>query len=101
MTIYIDNEYKCHALNDGTMREVDTNYFDGKCSEYIEGYQFIPNGMTWTREDGEVFYGEMITPWKDYSYLEMAQKAYEEAQEKIDGYLTQIETALGLVTNDD
>lgn len=101
MKIFLDSDYKCHIQNDGTMREIETGFFGGKCTEYIEGYRFVPSGETWTREDGEVFRGEMIAPWKDYSSLEMAQKAYEEAQEKISDYLTRIETALGMVNNDD
>lgn len=73
MKIYIDNDFKCHIHNDGTMREIETNAFDGKCAEYIEGYRFIPEGATWTRRDGVQFGGEMVSPWKDYVILESAQ----------------------------
>lgn len=76
-TIYIDSEFKCHVTNDGTMTAVETNFFDGKCDAYVEGYRFVPNGETWTRSDGEVFHGEMISPWKNYAELEEAQRAYE------------------------
>lgn len=82
MTIYLDNEYRCHIQNDGTMREVETGFFDGKCAEFIEGYQFIPDGETWTREDGEVFAGEMAAPWKDYEQLAMCQTVYERMVEQ-------------------
>ena len=64
MTIYIDNEYKCHVADDGTMTAVDTDAFDGKCDAYIEGYRLVPAGETWTREDGETFDGPMIAPYK-------------------------------------
>lgn len=77
-TIYIDFEFKCHITNDGTMITVETDFFEGKCDEYIEGYRFIPAGESWTRSDGKVFQGEMIAPWKDYSELEAAQKTYEQ-----------------------
>ena len=77
-TIYIDSEYKCHIANDGTMTAIETDFFDGKCDAYIEGYRFIPSGESWTRPDGVVFHGEMISPWKDYLFLETAQKLYEE-----------------------
>ena len=40
----------------------------------------MPPGETWTRTDGAVFAGEMFAPWKDYSILEAAQAAYEQAQ---------------------
>ena len=77
MIIYIDSEYRCHVTNDDTMREVETDFFDGKCTEFIDGYRFVPSGETWTREDGTVFTGEMIAPWKDYEQLVMCQSVYE------------------------
>ena len=76
-TIYIDSEFKCHLSDDGTMTAVETDFFDGKCDTLIEGYRFVPSGESWTREDGEVFEGEMIAPWVDYSELDAAQRAWE------------------------
>jgi hypothetical protein len=76
-TIYIDEDYKCYAIDDGLMRPVETDFFNGKCDAYIEGFRLVPEGDTWTREDGTVFKGLMISPWKDYSQLEMAQRDYE------------------------
>lgn len=76
-TIYIDSDFKCHISNDGTMTAVETAFFNGKCSEYIEGYRYIPAGESWTRHDGAVFHGEMIAPWKSYAELDAAQRAYE------------------------
>ena len=76
-TIYIDSECKCHVSNDGTMSAVETEFFDGKCDAFIEGYRFVPDGESWTRSDGEVFHGEMISPWKDYDELDNAQREYE------------------------
>lgn len=80
MIIYIDTDYKCHVTDDGTMRAVETDYFNGKCPEYIEGFRIVPEGETWTRSDGVKFNGEMIAAWKDYALLQAAQKEYE-AQE--------------------
>jgi hypothetical protein len=79
MRIYIDKDYKCHITDDGTMRPVETDFFDGMCKEFIEGYRFVPSGESWTREDGEVFEGEMIAPWRDYTELDAAQREYERA----------------------
>lgn len=76
-TIYVDSDFKCHITNDGTMRSVETDYFDGKCDTLIEGYRFVPTGESWTRNDGAVFYGEMICPWKPYAELDVAQREYE------------------------
>ena len=79
-TIYIDQDYKCFTTPADSRREVKTNIFDGKCVEYIEGYRFIPIGETWMREDGIVFSGEMVSPWKPYAELEKAQMTYEKQQ---------------------
>ena len=79
-TIYIDSEFKCHLVNDGSFQEVETDLFDAKCDHYVEGYRFVPTGETWTRSDGEVFVGEMITPWKSFDELQAAQLAYELAE---------------------
>lgn len=77
-TIYIDSDFKCHTVNDGTMAPVEEEFFDGKCKTFIEGYRLKPEGETWVREDGIVFSGgKMITPWKDYAELDAAQREYE------------------------
>ena len=78
MKIYIDSEYRCHITNpDGVFREEETNFFDNKCQTLIEGYRYVPAGESWTRADGTVFEGEMITPWKPYNELDAAQREYE------------------------
>lgn len=77
MKIYIDSDYKCHVTNDGTMREFDVSDFDGKCPAFVEGYRYVPADETWKREDGEVFKGEMIAPWKPYTELYIAQLEYD------------------------
>lgn len=49
MEIYIDIEYHCHTTNsDGTFREVKTDFFNGKCQTFIEGYRFIVLDESWT-----------------------------------------------------
>lgn len=76
-TIYIDPNFKCHVTNDGTMTAVETDFFDGKCAQFIEGYRFVPSGAMWTRPDGVIFHGEMVAPWKDWRELDDAQREYE------------------------
>ena len=76
--IYIDSDFKCHITNDGTMIAVETDFHDGKCDTFVEGYRFVPSGDTWTRSDGVVFHGEMIAPWKDFSELDAAQRQHEQ-----------------------
>lgn len=82
MTIYIDRDYKCHVSPSDGLTAVETDAFDGKCRQLIEGYRFVPSGKTWTREDGEVFTGEMVAPWRPYEILAEFQAIYEEEQAK-------------------
>lgn len=72
MTVYIDNDYKCHVSNDGTMTAVEIESFNGKCDEYIEGYRYVPFSE-----------GEMLTPWKDYNILVAYQEQYESLLEEL------------------
>lgn len=97
MTIYIDSDYKCYTSASDGRKAVETNFFDGKCPEWIESFRFVPVGETWTREDGEVFIGEMLAPWKDLSEAYAAQAAYVTAQNtQYEAALSEIETALGV-----
>ena len=66
MKIYIDDESKCHILNDGTMTAIETDFFNGKCSDYIEGHCFEIKENSCT-----------IYAWKPYSELDAAQREYE------------------------
>lgn len=77
MTIYLDTDYLCHTTDDGTRRPIETDAFEGKCNYYIEGYRYIPDGETWTRPDGTIFHGQMISPVEDYAALEKAQAQHE------------------------
>ena len=105
MTIYIDNDYKCHLSDDGTRRAFELPFFDSKCAEFVEGYRYVPSGETWTRADGQTFRGEMIVSWRDYSSLAAIQAAVDraqaQAQQTINEYeraLSEIETALGVAS---
>ena len=78
MTIYIDSDYKCYTSPADGLTAIETDAFNDKCKQYIEGYRFVPAGHNWTREDGEVFTGEMVSPWRPYEILEEFQAIYEE-----------------------
>ena len=96
MTIYIDNDYKCYVSDADGRRAVETDVFNGKCDEWIESYRFVPNGETWTREDGEEF-TDTIAPWKDLSEAYVAQEAYVSTQNtQYEAALSEIEVALGV-----
>lgn len=89
MTVYIDKEFKCHNDPVEGTTAVETEFFDGKCRTFVEGYRFVPAGQEWTREDGQVFHGEMVSPWKPYELLSAAQQGYEEsltAMQELEAY---------------
>lgn len=106
MIIYMDNDFKCHVADTGGLTSIETDVFNGKCEVYIEGYRFVPEGETWTREDGEVFSGEMVSPWVDWATLDAAQRDYEREQystlraqnAEYEAALTEIEAALEVTT---
>lgn len=64
--IFIDSEHKCHITNDGTMTAVETDFFDGMCDTYVEGFCYE------IRDNSTAIYA-----WKPYSELDSAQRAYE------------------------
>lgn len=99
MTIYIDNDYKCHVFAVEGRRAIETDAFNGKCPEWIESYRFVPAGETWVKPNGEMFRGEMVSPWKDLGEAYAAQAAYVTAQNaQYESALTAIETALEVTT---
>ena len=99
MTIYIDSDYKCHVSAAEGRRAIETDAFNGKCPEWIESFRFAPTGETWVKENGEMFRGEMVSPWKDLGEAYAAQAAYVTAQNaQYEAALTAIENALEVQT---
>ena len=80
MIIYIDDNFKCYPNSRENLKAIDVPFFNNKCDAFIEGYRFIPFGEKWIREDGKIFIGELIAPWKPYEELDIAQRAYEQEQ---------------------
>ena len=78
MKIYIDEDFKCYAESADGLRACESAFFDGKGKRLIRGYRYLPQGEKWVRDDGVVFYGEMIAPIEDPSILQL----YDQ-QEKI------------------
>lgn len=98
MTIYIDSDYKCYVSAAEGRRAVETDFFDGKCDEWIESFRFVPAGETWVKPNGEMF-TNMVSPWKDLSEAYAAQTAYVAAQNaQYEAALTAIESALEVTT---
>ena len=99
MTIYIDSDYKCYVSAAEGRRAIETNEFNGKCPEWIESFRFVPAGETWVNPNGEMFRGEMVSPWKDLGEAYAAQAAYVAAQNtQYEAALTAIENALEVTT---
>ena len=74
MKVYVDSEFHCHTSNpDGTFREVNHPFFDGKCKTSIEGYCYDDSKGS-----------PAIYPWKPYEELDNAQRQYE--REKLKEY---------------
>nr|DAH34319.1 MAG TPA: hypothetical protein [Caudoviricetes sp.] len=104
MIIYINTDYKCHTSPGPGLTAVETDAFTCKCTAYIEGYRFVPDGSTWVRSDGAIFQGEMVAPWKPWEELDAAQREYEREQyaavtaqnAEYEAALSEIETALGV-----
>ena len=104
MKIYIDDEFKCHTQAADGLTAVETDFFEGMCAAYIEGYRFVPAEKTWTAADGTAFRGEMISPWKPWAELDAKQREYEREQyetltaqnAEYEAALSEIETALGV-----
>ena len=95
MTIYIDSDYKCHVSAAEGRRAIETDAFNGKCAEWIESYRFVPADETWVKENGEMFRGEMVSPWKDLGEAYAAQTAYVTARNaQYEAALAEIEAAL-------
>lgn len=99
MTIYIDDDYRCYVSAAEGRRAIETNEFDGKCDEWVESFRFVPAGETWVKRNGEMFRGEMVTPWKDLGEAYAAQTAYVTAQNtQYEAALSEIEAALEVTT---
>ena len=103
MTVYIDENCRCHAQNAPGRRAVEVPALEGKCRRFIEGYRYVPAGESWVRADGKVFQGEMLAPHEDYSRLQAAQQVYEELSPKIQEFKEKMEALAecidGLATN--
>ena len=98
MTIYIDSDYKCYVSAAEGRRAVETDFFDGKCAEWIESFRYVPKGETWVRGDGEMF-TNMMAPWKELREAYAAQTAHVTAQNaQYEAALTAIENALEVTT---
>lgn len=60
-TFYIDENCCCHAEPGEGRREMRSDFFTGR-EGTVAHYRYVPLNEQWTRADGVVFEGEMISP---------------------------------------
>lgn len=93
MIIFLNAIFECSVTErNDTTQQIETDAFNGKCTEYIEGMRFVPDGDSWTRSDGVIFTGEMISPFVDSRILELAQTEYEKT--KTENQIAEQQTAI-------
>jgi hypothetical protein len=68
-TIYIDSDFQCYPTNDGTLRAIETDFFDGKCDTFVYGYRY---------DDSNGYI--QIYPCRPFSELDKVQREYEKQQ---------------------
>jgi hypothetical protein len=76
------------------MTAVETDFFDGKCTEFIEGHRLVRKTVKLEGDDTVESHTEMIAPWRPYDELDAAQRKYE--RELISIYEKSLET-MGVV----
>ena len=93
MTYYLDDDCRVHTdPGEGrTPWEDADGVFDGKCKAYAEGFRVIPEGRSWTREDGTVFNGFMLSPLTEVRVLNAVQAEFELAQAEMDDMRSALE----------
>lgn len=92
-TIYLDKNYRCHTEPEHDFRTIETDVFDGKCNLYIESCMLVPDGESYTTEEGITYTGFMFAMIGNPSLLIEIQSAYEDGQRNI---LSEVEGVLGL-----
>lgn len=100
MKIFVDADFRCHVLPLPGCRELETDFFEGRCPAFVEGFRYIPAGESWTREDGKVFHGEMIAPWQDFSWLRGLQEMWEKLQPLVEELQKLVESLQQRVVED-
>ena len=98
--VFIDDVYACFTENADGRREVESDFFDGKCKELIECFKFVPLGESYTDEYGLTHADGVAWNVKDVDGLVgSAQRTYElHLIAEYEQALSEIEAALGVAT---
>lgn len=68
--VYLDADFRCYSEAGEGRREVETDAFIGMTPSEIERFRYVPEGETWTRADGSVFRGVMVSLAEETNELE-------------------------------
>lgn len=77
MKVYLDNDFIAHFDNIEGYIEAEDSFFDYICPENFNCYRFIPDGQSWIRKDGKVFYGKAICLISPSNEATRRQRDYE------------------------
>ena len=77
MKVYLDSDFIVHAEKFDGYIEAEDSFFDYICPEIFDCYRFIPEGCSWTRNDGKVFFGKAIGLVKPSDEATRKQREYE------------------------
>ena len=77
-TIYIDENYICHAEAAENRRAVETDRMDGIAPPALPYYYFVPEGEIKLAEDGQAIYGEFVQRF-DSKSADAVTRGYEQA----------------------
>ena len=78
MKVYLDTDFIAHAKYVEGYIEVEDSFFDYICPDNFSCFRFIPEGRSWTRQDGQIFYGKAISLVNPVKDMAIKQKRYEE-----------------------
>lgn len=84
--IYLDSDYVCHLMDDGSRRLIQTEALDSIDDWHIPYYRYIPEGESWTRWDGEVFTGPMLAPARKIDDKDVAQQVLDTIKSTLNIY---------------
>lgn len=75
--IYLDNNFMCHIINDGTMKQIQTNIFDNCCDDIIKLCRYIPENENYILPNSEILWGPFIQFTAPSSITNIIQQQYE------------------------
>ena len=94
-TIYLDEDFICHAEYAEGRTSVETTVLDYVCDTALPFYRYVPPGKRWVKPNGMMVKGE-FTQCLDSAEADKLQTQYMLAE--YEAALSAIETALGVTS---